>query len=77
MDLLHARSRREISNVQRVQKVSEARQQGEHNQGKNWRGGWTPPGKQITPTANAREKSWGGRVSNFRPPLGLIPGMHS
>ena len=29
-------------------------------QGKNWRGGcggWTPTGKQITPTANAREKS--------------------
>jgi len=29
-------------------------------QGKNWQGGcggWTPTGKQITPTANAREKS--------------------
>ena len=26
-----------------------------------------PPGKQITPTANAREKSWGGQVST---PLG-------
>jgi len=25
-------------------------------------GGWTPTGKQITPTANAREKKLGGRV---------------
>ena len=31
-------------------------------------GGWTPIGKQITPTANAREKKLGGRVST--PPLG-------
>ena len=29
-------------------------------------GGWTPTGKQITPTANAREKA---RGSGFDPPL--------
>ena len=44
------------------------------DQGKNWRGGcggWTPTGKQITPTANTREKA---RGSGFDPPpLGPIP----